>query len=121
MSAAVLVGIAALGGVGALGRFLLDGAVSARAGRGFPFGTLAVNLSGAFVLGLLTGAALGGDGLRLLGTGLLGAYTTFSTWTFETHRQAEDGRTARAVANLAVSLVLGLLAAWAGQQLGAAL
>jgi fluoride exporter len=121
MSAAVLLGIAVLGGLGAVGRFLLDGAVAARAGRGFPWGTLAVNLSGAFALGLLTGAALSGDGLRLLGTGLIGAYTTFSTWAFETHRQAEDGRTRGALANLAVSLVLGLVCAWLGRRLGTAL
>jgi fluoride exporter len=121
MSAPVLIGIAALGGVGALGRFLLDGAVAVRAGRGFPWGTLAVNLSGAFVLGLLTGAALTGDGMRLLGTGLLGAYTTFSTWAFEAHRQAEDGRARGALANLGVSLVLGLACAWLGRELGTAL
>jgi fluoride exporter len=121
VSAAVLLGVAALGGIGAVGRFLLDGAVAARAGRGFPWGTLAVNLSGAFALGLITGAALGGDGLRLLGTGLLGAYTTFSTWAFEAHRQAEDGRTRGVLANLAVSLVLGLACAWLGRRLGTAL
>jgi fluoride exporter len=121
MSAAVLVGIAALGGIGAVVRFLLDGVVAARAGRGFPWGTLAVNLSGAFALGVITGAALSEDGLRLLGTGLLGAYTTFSTWAFEAHRQAEDGRTAGVLANLGISLVLGLAGAWAGRELGTAL
>jgi CrcB protein len=121
VSAPVLLGIAVLGGAGAVGRFLLDGAVSARTGRRFPFGTLAVNLSGAFVLGLLTGAALGGDGLRLLGTGLLGAYTTFSTWALEAHRQAEDGRGRGALVNLGASLVLGLAVAWTGHRLGGAL
>jgi CrcB protein len=121
MSAAVLVGIAALGGVGAVGRFLLDGAVAARTGRGFPWGTLAVNLSGAFALGLITGAALSADGLRLLGTGLLGAYTTFSTWAFEAHRQAEDGRARGVIANLALAVVLGLACAWAGRRAGMAL
>jgi fluoride exporter len=121
VSAPVLIGIAALGGVGAVGRFLLDGAVAARARRGFTWGKLAVNLTGAFALGLLTGAALTGDGMRLLGTGLLGAYTTFSTWAFEAHRQAEDGRTRGALANLAISLVLGLACAWLGRELGTAL
>jgi fluoride exporter len=121
MTAPVLAGIAILGGVGAVGRLLLDGTVSARTGRGFPWGTLAVNLSGAFVLGLLTGAAFSGDGMRLVGTGLLGAYTTFSTWALETHRQAEDGRTRGALLNLGVSLVLGLAVAWAGHRLGRAL
>jgi CrcB protein len=121
MSALVLVGVAVLGGAGAVARFLLDGAVSARTGRLFPWGTLAVNLSGAFLLGLVTGLALGADGLRLLGTGLLGAYTTFSTWAFEAHRQAEDGRGRGALLNLVLSLVAGLAAAWAGRRLGLAL
>jgi CrcB protein len=121
MTPAVLLGVAILGGLGALGRFLLDGAVAARTGRGFPWGTLAVNLSGAFVLGLLTGAAFSGDGMRLIGTGLLGAYTTFSTWALETHRQAEDGRNRGALLNLGVSLALGLAVAWAGHRLGRAL
>ena len=118
MSVLVVLGIAVLGGAGAIGRFLLDGAVAARA---FPWGTLAVNLSGAFVLGVLTGAALSGDALRLLGTGLLGAYTTFSTWALESHRAAEDGRSHTALLNVGVSLALGLLAAWAGRELGLAL
>jgi CrcB protein len=121
VSAAVLAGIAIVGGAGAVGRLLLDGAVSARAGRAFPWGTLAVNLSGAFVLGLLTGAAFGGDGMRLVGTGFLGAFTTFSTWALETHRQAEDGRNGNALLNLGVSLGLGLAVAWAGHRLGGAL
>lgn len=110
-----------LGGLGAVLRFLLDGAVLARVGRAFPWGTLTVNLSGAFALGLLAGLALTGDGLRLLGTGLLGAYTTFSTWALETHRQAEDGRFGGAALNVAMSLVLGLACAWAGRRLGRAL
>jgi CrcB protein len=118
VSAPVLLGIALLGGVGAVGRFLLDGAVSARAGDRFPWGTLAVNLSGALALGVLVGAAVEGDALRLWGTGLLGAYTTFSTWMFESHRLAEDGEGRRSLANLLVGLVLGLAAAWLGRQIG---
>ena len=117
----MLIGVALLGGAGAVARFLLDGAVAGRAGRSFPWGTLAVNLSGAFALGVLVGAALGGDALRLAGTGLLGAYTTFSTWMLETHREGEDGRTREAALNLAVSLALGLGCAWAGRELGVAL
>jgi CrcB protein len=121
VSAGVLIGVALLGGAGALARFLLDGAIDARVGREFPWGTLAVNLSGAFALGLLTGLALGGDGLRLLGTGLLGAYTTFSTWALEAHRQGEDGRFGGATLNLAAGVALGLASAWAGRRLGLAL
>jgi CrcB protein len=121
VSLVVLAGVGLLGGAGAIGRFLLDGAVAGRVGRAFPWGTLAVNLSGAFVLGVLVGAALSDDAYRLAGTGLLGAYTTFSTWALESHRLGEDGQVRAGALNFAVSLVLGVLAAWAGRRLGAAL
>ena len=121
MSPLVVAGIAALGGAGAIGRFLLDGAVAARLGRRFPYGTLAVNLSGSFVLGTLVGAALRGDAYDLAGTGLIGAFTTFSTWALESHRLAEDGQLRLGMLNFAASLVLGVTVAWAGRHLGAAL
>jgi CrcB protein len=118
MSATVLIGVGLLGGLGAIGRFLLDGAVAARLGDRFPWGTFAVNLSGALALGLLVGAEVGGDALRLAGIGLLGAYTTFSTWMFESQRLAEDGELRRGLANLLVSLVLGVAVAWVGREIG---
>jgi CrcB protein len=121
VSAAVVIGVGLLGGVGALGRYWLDAAVSARSGGHFPFGTLAVNLTGAFALGVLSGAVLGTDALRLAGTGLLGAYTTFSTWVLESHRLGEDGEARHGIANMLTSLVLGLGVAWAGSRLGARL
>jgi CrcB protein len=121
VSLAVVIGVGLLGGVGAVGRFLLDGAVSSRARRSFPWGTLTVNLSGAFVLGILAGAAVEGDALRLAGTGLLGAFTTFSTWMFESHRLGEDGELRASVLNLLVSLALGIAAVWLGRQIGSAL
>ena len=121
MSAAVLLGLGLLGGVGAIARFVLDGAVSARVGRTVPFGTLAVNVSGAFLLGLLAGAAVAGDAYRLAAPGLLGAFTTFSTWALESHRLGEDGRLRLGALNFAVSLALGIGAAWLGRRLGAAL
>jgi fluoride exporter len=121
VSPAVLAGIGLVGGLGAVARMLLDGAVSARVASALPWGTLAVNLSGAFVLGVLVGAEVGGDALRLVGTGFLGAYTTFSTWMLETHRLAEDGRSRAAAANVVVSLLAGLAVAWVGRELGAAL
>jgi fluoride exporter len=120
MTVLVWVGVAVLGGVGALGRWTLDGLVSARWGRQFPLGTLAVNLTGAFTLGVLVGAGIHGHALLLVGVAALGSYTTFSTWMFESHRLGEDGEHRLAAANLAVSLAAGLLAAVAGWLLGAA-
>lgn len=117
----VWVAAAALGGVGALARFLLDGFVSERGGGGFPFGTLAVNLSGALALGLLVGLAARGHTLLLAGTALLGSYTTFSTWMFESHRLGEDGRAWALWLNVGVSLLTGLAAAAVGRWIGSAL
>lgn len=121
MSLSVVLGIGALGGIGAIARFLLDRQVSGWAGSGFPYGTFAVNILGTFVLGLLVGAALGGDAYRLAGTGLIGGFTTFSTWTLESHRLGEDGRLRVGLFNVALSLILGVLAAVAGRHLGAVL
>lgn len=118
MSAGVIVGVGLLGGLGAIARFVLDGAVGRLAGRDFPYGTFVVNLAGAFALGLLAGAALTGTTYRLLGTGLIGAFTTFSTWALESHRLGEDGRIRGSLANFVVSLAFGLLFAWAGRRLG---
>lgn len=59
-----------------------------------------------------------GDALKLLALGLLGGFTTFSTWMFETHRLAEDGLVRIAAANIAISLLLGVLAIWAGKLVG---
>jgi CrcB protein len=114
----IVIAIGLVGGMGAIGRFALDGLVTARAAREFPFGTLVVNLLGAFVLGVLVGAAIDRNAYRVLGTGLIGAFTTFSTWTFESHRLGEDGELGLGFLNFAVSLVLGIGAAWAGQRIG---
>ena len=121
MSALAWVGVGALGGLGALARFVLDGAVAGRLGRSFPFGTLAVNISGALVLGVLAGATLGDDTYRVLGTGFVGAYTTFSTWVLESHRLGEDGQIRLGALNFLVSLALGVAAVWLGRELGGVL
>jgi CrcB protein len=118
VSGTIWAGLAAAGGAGAVARFLVDGAVSGRAGRVLPFGTLAVNLSGALALGVLAGAGVGGDALRLAGTGFVGAYTTFSTWMLESHRLAEDGEGRAAALNVASSLALGLAAVLLGRWIG---
>jgi CrcB protein len=116
----VWVGVAFLGGCGALARFGLTLLVADRLHPHLPVGTLAVNVSGAFLLGLLAGASVDGDARLLFGVGLLGAYTTFSTWMVETQRIGEAGRSRIAVTNVVLSIALGLAAValgrWIGQQ-----
>jgi len=119
VSLVTAVGIGLVGGVGAIARFVLDGVVAGRLGRAFPYGTLAVNLGGALALGVLVGAAVDEDANRLVGTGLIGAFTTFSTWALESHRLGEDGQLRLGIANFAISLVAGVTVAWAGRHLGA--
>jgi CrcB protein len=119
VSAPLWAAVALLGGCGAIARFLLDGWVGERARGAFPLGTLAVNLSGAFALGLLTGLALRGDALLLAGTAVLGSYTTFSTWMLESQRLAEDAELGLAALNVALSLAAGVGAAALGRVLGA--
>jgi CrcB protein len=113
-------GAGALGAVGALGRFAVDAAVSARRPSDFPFGTLAVNLSGGFALGLLLGLGVAGDARFVLGTGLLGGYTTFSTWMVEAQRLGEDGEWRLMWLNLVVPMAAGLCATGLGWIIGAA-
>lgn len=121
VSVGLWLGVAGLSATGALARFLLDATISARAGGRFPFGTAVVNLSGALALGVLTGLAIPHGLSLLLGTALIGSYTTFSTWTLETLLLAEDGRGRWALANVLGQIVLGLGVAAAGWALGAAL
>lgn len=118
---ALWAGVGALGGAGALARFLVDRLVSGRVGGRYPAGTLAVNLSGTALLGLLAGVALRGDALLLAGTALLGSYTTFSTWMLDCQRLGEGDHRVAAAANLAGSLALGLGAVALGRALGGAL
>ncbi len=121
MTPLMVIAVGVVGGVGAVVRFALDGSVAGRAGRELPFGTLLVNVLGALVLGFLVGAAVDRNAYRILGTGLIGAFTTFSTWAFESHRLGEDGELGLGVLNFALTLALGIGAAWAGRQIGALL
>ena len=120
-----VVGLVLAGAVGALLRYEVELHVRRRVGPAFPWGTLVINVSGGFVLGLLTGlvghAGVTTGVLTVVGTGLLGAYTTFSTFTFDTVTLAERGRVGPAVANLGLSVVAGLAAAALGLLLGTAL
>jgi CrcB protein len=120
VSALVWIAVAALGALGAVARLLVEDLVSSRLPLTFPVGTLAVNLSGAFLLGLLTGIVLTGNALVLAAGATIGSYTTFSTWMLETHSLAVDGRRSAALANVLVSVALGLGAVALGRALGGA-
>ena len=114
----IWVGVMLIGGIGSVSRFVIDRAVARRVARPLPFGTLVVNVSGAALLGLFAGMALGKDAALLAGTAFVGAYTTFSTWMLETQRLGEERQLRAALANIVVSVILGEAAAFIGQQIG---
>ena len=122
----IAVAVAVASALGGLCRYALGGVIARRAPGGFPWETFAINISGAFAIGVLfvllveehTSAAW----LRAaLLVGLLGSYTTFSTWTLETWRLVEDGALGLAFANVGGSTVAGLAATWVGLAAGRAL
>jgi len=119
MSDWVWFAVAGAGAVGAIGRFLLDSVIAEHAGRDFPYGTFTINITGALILGILTGSALEGTLLLIMGTALIGSYTTFSTWMLESHRLAEDKDYLRSLLNLGMSLLAGFAAALVGHTIGA--
>jgi len=120
-AALVWIGAGLLGAIGSAGRFLLDGLVSRRTAGRFPWGTMAVNVTGAFAIGLVVGSGLVGDERFLVAGGLIGSFTTFSTWMFETQRLAEDGEERLALANLGLSVALGIGAVALGWWIGSLL
>lgn len=117
----ILVGVA--GFFGAISRYWLSGFISRLTGGAFPWGTFVINISGCFVIGfltvLLTNKVLPHPAVRTaILVGFIGAYTTFSTFSYETLQLARGGAALMAVANVAASVVLGLAAAWVGMRLG---
>jgi fluoride exporter len=121
---AVWVGVA--GFFGAVSRYWIDGWVTRLGGGGFPWGTLVVNISGCFLVGLLTTVLterlLPHPTLRVAVTvGFVGAYTTFSTFAYESVRQLQDGALGLALCNVVASVVIGIVAAWIGIVVGRAL
>lgn len=111
--------IAGFGAFGCLSRFFLSSWVYALLGRGFPYGTFAVNILGAFFIGLVMEFSLAStlisQNLRMgLTVGFMGGFTTFSTFSFETFKLLEDGQFMVALANVLLSVVVCLLFTWLG-------
>ena len=110
--------VAVAGAVGAVARYLVDGAVQDRTAGPFPFGTLTVNVVGSLILGFLAGYTLSHTGGRtaktVVGAGFCGGLTTWSTASWETVRLAEEGATKTAVAFTAVNVVASFVVAAVG-------
>jgi fluoride exporter len=115
--------IAVFGAAGAVSRYSLDGWISDLTHGQFPWGTFVINVLGAFALGLLVAITTErllphGTWRTALGIGYLGSFTTFSTYTYESVKLAEDGAVGLALLNSVGMLALGLLAAFTGLALG---
>jgi len=123
MSTLAWVAFVAAGAVGALVRYLADGLVADRTEGAFPWGTFLINVTGSLLLGVLSGLTLYHAFPKtpevVLGTGFCGAYTTFSTFTFETVRLLEEGALADAFRNAIGTLLTCAAAAAAGLALAA--
>ncbi len=118
MSAWVWLAVVLVGGVGAIGRFVVDSLIAGRAGREFPYGTFTINMLGALVLGLLAGLGVTSTLYTVAGTATIGSFTTFSTWMLETHRLTEDTEIPRAILNALLSLAAGFAIALLGHTIG---
>jgi CrcB protein len=123
VSVGTWVAFLAAAAIGAPVRYLVDGLIQDLSGGEHPWGTSLVNITGSLLLGLITGFglyhALASDLRFIAGTGFCGAYTTFSTFSFETIRLAEAGAFPAAVRNVAVNLCGGMAAAALGLFLAA--
>lgn len=118
MNPATLLAVALGGGVGALGRYALSSWVQNALGAGFPWGTLGVNVTGSFLMGVLAGAlqrgALPPEFQTLAAVGILGSFTTFSAFSLENVRLLQEGAWGRALAYMALSVGVGILAVLMG-------
>lgn len=122
MSSVVLtVSLALLGGLGAVARYVVHSAVVRVDPTEFPLATFAVNVVGSLLLGVLVGVGAGDDARKLAGTAVLGAFTTFSTWMWETERLVADGERRGAATGVLTSLLIGLGAAALGVAIGRAI
>lgn len=109
------IAVGLLGGLAAGARYLLDAEVSRLWSTPFPVGIFTVNVLGAFLLGLIAGSALHGQALVIVAGGVLGSFTTFSTWILDSHLLASADLARLAWLNIALSLVCGLAAVTIGQ------
>lgn len=125
MTPLLVLGVAVAGGLGAVSRLVLDGVLRSVTRLNFPFGTTVINVTGSFLLGLVTGLALvhglPAEWRTVLGTGFLGGFTTFSTASYETVRLAQQRRYRAALFNGVGMLILALAAAGLGLWLGESL
>ena len=119
------VAVCVAGGVGAALRFIVDGTIRHRTPQSFPYATMIINITGSLILGLLAGLVLGQvvshHWQLIIGTGMMGGYTTFSTASVETVRLVEEGRWRAGLINGLGMLALCTAAAAGGFALGAAL
>lgn len=118
MSVLVWAGVVVIGGLGSVLRFLVDRQVMRWTITAFPLGTIAVNLTGSFVLGLVGGLAAAPDVTLLAGTAAVGSYTTFSTWMLESQRLGEERQVSVAATNIVLGVILGVAAAALGRAIG---
>jgi CrcB protein len=114
-----LIFIAAGGAIGALMRFGVSNGIHALFGRGFPYGTLTANVLGSFLIGifyiaLVERLSLGPEWRALIIIGLLGAFTTFSSFSLETFNLVENGELIKAVLNVFANVLICLIATWIG-------
>jgi fluoride exporter len=110
------------GGIGALVRFITGTVIMARFGGTFPLGTMTINVSGSFLIGLLMTLLterfrLDPNWRLLLVVGFLGGYTTFSSFEWETFTTVRDGSLTAGLLNVALSVILGYLAVWLGSSI----
>ena len=116
----VMVGIG--GFAGAIARYALGSYIGSRMGIRFPYGTFVINISGSFLIGfilaLLARTTASQYWRYLVPIGFIGAYTTFSTFEYETLRAIQDGQPMTGLLNVVLSLIVGFIAVWAGSELG---
>jgi CrcB protein len=111
------------GFAGAIARFLLGAYIGTRLGTRFPYGTFVINISGSFLIGLILAVLgershLSPNWRYLIPVGFIGAYTTFSTFEFETLRAVQEGQMAIGLLNIGLSVVVGFIAVWLGVVVG---